>query len=59
VRVQHHKASKAARKLIKDAFETEGECRDIYQFVTFVEHLHDMGHNAEGAADILRAMIAR
>lgn len=59
VRVQHHKASKAARRLIRDAFETEGECRDIYQFVTFVEHLHDMGHNAEGAADVLRAMIAR
>ena len=59
VRVQHHRASKIARKLVSEAFEVEAGFRDIYQFVKFVDHLHVMSHNAEGAADVLRAMIAR
>ena len=59
VRVQHHKTSKAKRKLVREAFEAETGFRDIYQFVKFIEHLHAMSHNAEGAADVLRAMIAR
>lgn len=59
VRLQHHRASKSARKLQKEAFAAEADFRDVYQFVKFVEHLHDMSHNAEGAADVLRAMIAR
>jgi hypothetical protein len=59
VRVQHHQASKAARSLLRNVFEADAGFKDIQQFVKFVEHLHDMSHNAEGAADVLRAMIAR
>jgi hypothetical protein len=59
VRVQHHKASKTTRRLLRDAFEADTGPKDLYQFVEFVGHLHDMSHNAEGAADVLRAMIAR
>ncbi len=59
VRVQHHKAAKAARKLVKGAFAAQSDFRDIYQFTKFMDSLHDMTHNAEGTADVLRAMIAR
>jgi hypothetical protein len=37
----------------------ETDFKNIYQFVKFIEHVHEMSHNAEGAADVLRAMIAR
>lgn len=59
VRLQHHKASKAWRKVIKAAYESECDFRNVHQFLKFVEHMHSMSHNAEGTADVLRAMIAR
>lgn len=59
VRVQHQRASRAYRNLVREAFAAEAGFRDIYQFVKFIEQLHAMSHNAEGAADVLRAMIAR
>ncbi|MFP5240340.1 MAG: DUF47 domain-containing protein [Acidobacteriota bacterium] len=59
IRLQHHKASKAWRKLIREAYDADCDFRDVYQFLKFVEHMHAMSHNAEGSADVLRAMIAR
>lgn len=59
LRLQHHRATKAKRRLVKEAFEAESGFRDVYQFVKFVEQLHVMSHEAEGAADVLRAMMAR
>jgi len=59
VRLQHHRATKVKRRLVKEAFDSEAGFKDIYQFAKFVEHLHVMSHSAEGAADVLRAMMAR
>ncbi|MBI4806272.1 MAG: DUF47 family protein [Desulfovibrio sp.] len=59
VRVQHSKVSRSSRKLLRECLAEEGDFKNIYQFVKFIEHVHEMSHNAEGAADVLRAMIAR
>lgn len=59
VRLQHQKASRAKRQLVRQVLETGADFRDVYQFMKFVEHLHAMSHNAEGCADVLRAMMAR
>lgn len=59
VRLQHHRAAKASRKLQRESFAADADFREIYRFVKFIEYTHDMSHNAEGAADVLRAMIAR
>lgn len=59
VRLQHQKASRAKRLLVRQALATGADFRDVYQFMKFVEHLHAMSHSAEGCADVLRAMIAR
>jgi len=59
VRVQHHKTSKLARAVLREVYATDSDFRDIHVFEKLVEHLHAMSHNAEGSADILRAMIAR
>ncbi len=59
VRLEHQKASRVKRQLVREAMEAGCDFRDAYQFIKFVEHLHEMSHNAEGCADVLRAMIAR
>jgi hypothetical protein len=59
VRLQHHRVTRLSRKLKREAFSADSDFREIYRFLKFIEYLHDMSHNAEGAADVLRAMIAR
>ncbi|GFK93173.1 hypothetical protein NNJEOMEG_01004 [Fundidesulfovibrio magnetotacticus] len=59
VRLQHHKTAKLARAALRGAYEADADFRDVHVFEKLVEHLGDMSHNAEGSADILRAMIAR
>jgi predicted phosphate transport protein (TIGR00153 family) len=59
VRVQHSRVSRSSRKLLRESFAVESDFKNIYQFVKFIEHVHEMSHNAEGAVDVLRAMIAR
>jgi len=59
VRLQHTRASRSSRKLLRESFAVEGDFKNTYQFVKFIEHVHEMSHNAEGSADVLRAMIAR
>ena len=59
VRLQHTRASRFTRKLLRESLTVETDFKNIYQFVKFIEHVHEMSHNAEGAADVLRAMIAR
>jgi hypothetical protein len=59
VRRQHLEASKAQQHLLTELMCSEMDFRDSYQVMKFVEGLHAMSHNAEGCADLLRAMIAR
>ena len=40
-------------------YNSDMDFRDIYQLLHFFDCMHAMSHNAEGCADILRAMIAR
>lgn len=59
VRQQHLEAAKAQQHLLTELMCSDLDFRDAYQVMKFVEGLHAMSHNAEGCADLLRAMIAR
>jgi uncharacterized protein len=60
VRSQQLEAAKAKNHLMGELMSsTDLDFKDAYQLMKFVEGLHGMSHNAEGCADVLRAMIAR
>ncbi|WP_428560844.1 MAG: DUF47 domain-containing protein [Solidesulfovibrio sp. DCME] len=59
VRGQHLKVVKAKRGLIAAAYASGMEFGRVYQVIRFVEYVYRASHNAEGCADILRAMLAR
>lgn len=59
IRLNHLKVSRGKRDLLRAVLECGAEFENIYQYVKCVEHLHEMSHNAEACADVLRAMIAR
>lgn len=59
VRDAHHNAWKLRADLDSAIYNSEMDFKDIYQLLHFVDRLYSMSHNAEGCADILRAMIAR
>jgi len=59
VRDGHRKAWKLRADLDSAIYNSEMDFKDIYQLLHFVDRLYSMSHNAEGCADILRAMIAR
>ncbi len=50
---------KMKNNLVSRIYNAEMDFKDIYQLIHFVEKLHEMAHNTENCADILRAMIAR
>lgn len=59
VRANHKVVNKMQNQLIPVIFNSEMDFKEIYQLIHFVKQMHAMSHNAEGCADILRAMIAR
>ncbi|WP_300162195.1 DUF47 family protein [Solidesulfovibrio sp.] len=59
IRAQHLKVVKAKRGLIAAAYASGMEFGRVYQIIRFVEYVYRASHNAEGCADILRAMMAR
>lgn len=59
VRDQHKKVRQAKAALSREVYESDLEFKSIYQLLHFFDGMHSMSHNAEGCADILRAMIAR
>ena len=59
IRLQHVKVVKAKRAFIAEAYASELEFCRVYQVIRFVEYVYRASHNAEGCADILRAMLAR
>lgn len=59
VRWQHKEVNKMKRALDAEIYNADMEFKDINLLMMLVKDLHSMSHNAEGCADILRAMIAR
>jgi uncharacterized protein len=59
IRLQHLKVLKAKRSFIADAYAADLDFSRVYQIIRFVEYVYRASHNAEGCADILRAMMAR
>lgn len=59
VRANHKAANKDQNRLIPRIFNSDMDFKEIYQLIHFVKQMHNMSHNAEGCADLLRAMIAR
>jgi len=59
VRAQHKAVRRAKAAVSHDVYNSDMDFRDIYQLLHFFDCMHAMSHNAEGCADILRAMIAR
>lgn len=59
VRNQHNQVRKLKSRLFGELFRAEMEFKEVFQLLHFFEYMHDMSHNAESCADILRAMIAR
>jgi len=59
IRLQHVKVVKAKRGLIAAAYAADLDFARVYQIIRFVEYVYRASHNAEGCADILRAMLAR
>lgn len=59
IRLQHLKVVKAKRGLIAAAYAAQLDFGSVYQIIRFVEYVYRASHNAEGCADILRAMLAR
>ncbi len=59
VRSQHNDVRKMKSLLFRELFSADMEFKDVFQLLHFFEYMHEMSHNAEGCADILRAMIAR
>lgn len=59
VRANHKIVSKAQNQLVPKIFCSDMDFKEIYQLIHFVKQMHAMSHNAEGCADMLRAMIAK
>jgi hypothetical protein len=59
IRLQHLKVVKTKRAFIAAAYAADIPFCRVYQFLRFVEYVYRASHNAEGCADILRAMLAR
>lgn len=59
IRLQHVKVVKTKRTFIAAAYASDLEFCRVYQVIRFVEYVYRASHNAEGCADILRAMLAR
>lgn len=59
VRWQHGTVSKMKRGLDIEIYNADMEFKDINLLMLLTKDLHGMSHNAEGCADMLRAMIAR
>lgn len=59
VRANHKIVSKLQNELVPKIFNSEMDFKEIYQLIHFITQMHRMSHNAEGCADVLRAMIAR
>lgn len=59
VRLQHQKVATMRYGLVSTVYSSTMDFKDIYQLLHVIDALRDVSHSAEGAADILRAMIAR
>lgn len=59
VRANHKSVSKLQNQIIPEIFNSKMDFKEIYQLVHFVKQMYRMSHNAEGCADMLRAMIAK
>lgn len=59
VRKHYAKAMVLRKELANKIYNSDMDFKDIYQLMHFVDCLNEMAHQAEGCADILRAMIAR
>lgn len=59
VRAQHKAVRKAKAAIASAVYASDMDFKDIHQLLHFFDGMHAMSHNAEGCADILRAMIAR
>ncbi|WP_031481609.1 DUF47 domain-containing protein [Maridesulfovibrio frigidus] len=59
VRKHYARAVELRKELTHKIYNSDMEFKDIYQLTHFVDCLSEMAHQAEGCADILRAMLAR
>lgn len=59
VRVQHKVVRRIKSQIFTELFQHEDNFKSVFQLLHFFEHMHEMSHNAENCADMLRAMIAR
>ncbi|MBI9111972.1 DUF47 domain-containing protein [Maridesulfovibrio ferrireducens] len=59
VRRHYAKAVELRKALTDKIYKSDMDFKDIYQLMHFVDCLSEMAHEAEGCADILRAMLAR
>lgn len=57
VRKQHFKVAKAKMQLVTSIYNSSLEFKDIFQLISYINCLHEMSHNSEGCADVLRAMM--
>ncbi len=59
VRAQHKVVNRKHNEMMPQLYNSGMDFKDIFLLIYFVKSLHSMSHNAEGCADMLRAMIAR
>ncbi|HDQ39607.1 MAG TPA: DUF47 family protein [Desulfonatronum sp.] len=59
VRAQHKVVRRIKSQIFRELFSLDSDFKSIFQLLHFFEHMHEMSHNAENCADMLRAMIAR
>lgn len=59
VRTQHKVVRRIKSQIFRELFNQDRDFKSIFQLLHFFEHMHEMSHNAENCADMLRAMIAR
>ncbi len=59
IRLQHLKVAKLRYNLVSAIYSSDMDFKDIHQLLHVIDALRDVSHSTEGAADILRAMIAR
>lgn len=59
VRAQHKVVRRSKSQIFRELFSHDRDFKSVFQLLHFFEHMHEMSHNAEACADMLRAMIAR
>ena len=59
VRAQHKLVRRQKSLIFRELFNQDRDFKAVFQLLHFFEHMHEMSHNAENCADMLRAMIAR